>query len=287
MANKNVKQMGVTGDAVENILYLDVNEVYVPDDRERPLNKVKVNSLKDSISKTGQLQSIIVDKVGNLIAGNHRLEACRLLGIRVKAEVLDEINEDKIKLIEIDENLIRTELTPSQLELHLAKRKEIYTRLFPETRRGGKAKGEEAKTFVEDTAEKTGLHPKTIQRTIRRGENASEELREARDSGEISTSDMDKIITESGSNHEEQHEKLKALLATKAEPKEKPKKVKEEKTESLPVDLEYYKDLEKERDDLKALLKERDKEITKLNATVSKLQGRIEKAKLANHDLKI
>ena len=279
--------MGVTGDAVENILYLDVNEVYVPDDRERPLNKVKVNSLKDSISKTGQLQPIIVDKVGNLIAGNHRLEACRLLGIRVKAEVLDEINEDKIKLIEIDENLIRTELTPSQLELHLAKRKEIYTRLFPDTKRGGKSKGEEAKTFVEDTAEKTGMHHKTIQRTIRRGENASEELREARDNGEISTSDMDKIITEAGSNPEEQHEKLKALLATKAYPKEKPKKVKEDKPESLPIDLEYYKDLEKERDDLKALLKERDKEITKLNTAVSKLQGRIEKAKLANPDLKI
>ena len=287
MANKNVKQMGVTGDAVENILYLDVNEVYVPDDRERPLNKVKVNSLKDSISKTGQLQPIIVDKVGNLIAGNHRLEACRLLGIRVKAEVLDEINEDKIKLIEIDENLIRTELTPSQLELHLAKRKEIYTRLFPDTKRGGKSKGEEAKTFVEDTAEKTGMHHKTIQRTIRRGENASEELREARDNGEISTSDMDKIITEAGSNPEEQHEKLKALLATKTEPKEKPKKAKEEKPESLPVDLEYYKDLEKERDELKAILKEKDKEITKLNTTVSKLQGRIEKAKLANPDLKI
>jgi len=284
MSKREVKGLGVDGDVVEDILWLDVNEVYVPDDRERPLNKIKVKSLLDSIQRQGQLQPIIVDKLGNLLAGNHRLEACRLAGIKVKASVINEIDEDKLKLIEIDENLIRSELTPSQLEKHLAKRKEIYTRLFPETKQGGKAKGEGAKTFVEDTAEQTGIHPKAIQRSIRRGESASEELREARDNGEISTTDMDEIIKDTGKDHGAQAEKLKALLSTKKVPKEKPVV---ETRDNLPVDLEYYKGLEVERDSLKETLKEKDKELTKLNTLVSKLQNRIEKAKLANPELKI
>lgn len=287
MKTKEVKQMGVSGDTVDNVLFLEVSEVFVPDDRERPLNKSKVKSLQDSIMKLGQLQPIVVDKVGNLIAGNHRLEACRLLGVRVKATVLDEINEDKIKLIEIDENLIRSELTPSQLEVHLAKRKEIYTRLYPETKRGGKPKEGEVKTFVEDTAEKTGMHPKTVQRAIRRGENASEELREARDGGKITTGDIDSIISDVGSNHEEQSAKLKALLATKSEPKEKKTKVELGTKDSLPIDLEYYKGLEGQVDSLKEALKDKDKDIEKLNMTITKLQKRIEKAKLSNPDLKI
>lgn len=284
MSKNEVKQMGVNGDAVEDILWLDASEIYVPEDRERGLNKIKVNSLKDSIQKNGQLQPIIVDKIGNLIAGNHRLEACRLLGLKVKASVVSEIDEDKLKLIEIDENLIRSELTASQLEKHLALRKEIYTRLFPETKQGGKAKDGDTKTFVEDTAEKTDLKPKTIQRIIRRGENASDELREARDSGDISTSDMDEIIKDTGKDHEAQSEKLKALLQTKTEPKKKPEVATKD---ILPVDLEYYTSLEAERDSLKETLKERDKELTKLNTLVSKLQNRIEKAKIANPDIKI
>lgn len=283
--------MGVDGDIVENIVLLDVNEVYVSDDRERGLNKVKIKSLVESISKHGQLQPIIIDKMGNLIAGNHRLEACKSLDIKVQAKVIDEINEDKIKLIEIDENLIRTELTLTQLERHLAKRKEIYTRLYPETKRGGKAKEDGAKTFVEDTAEKTGMNPKTVQRIIRRGENASEDLQEARDNGDISNADMDDIIKETGKDHEAQADKLKALLAQKSE-KPKEEKSKKEKnplgeTDNLPIDLEYYKGLEAELVTLKEQLKAKDKELTMLKMQNSKLAGRIEKAKLKYPDIKI
>jgi ParB-like chromosome segregation protein Spo0J len=39
-----------------------------------------IDQLADSISRTGLINPIVVDKGGNLIAGERRLEACRNLG---------------------------------------------------------------------------------------------------------------------------------------------------------------------------------------------------------------
>ena len=47
----------------------------------RHLNPLHVLDLAESIAALGLLQSIAIDKKNNLVAGEHRLEACRLLGI--------------------------------------------------------------------------------------------------------------------------------------------------------------------------------------------------------------
>jgi len=90
-------------------------------------------------------------------------------------------------LAEIDENLIRAELTPAETAMHIAKRKEVYERLHPETKAGGdrkskkaksKSQNENLKTFVKDTAKKTGKGRSTVAKAATRGKKLKDVLPE-------------------------------------------------------------------------------------------------------------
>ena len=78
---------------------------------------------------------------------------------------------------EIDENLIRAELSPAERAAHVAARKAVYERLHPETKHGGDRKSESRsqnaylKSFVADTAKKTGKHHATVARDVKRGKD--------------------------------------------------------------------------------------------------------------------
>ncbi len=97
------------------------------------------------------------------------------------------------QLWEIDENLIRAELTELERGEHLARRKDIYIARHPETRQGGTGragyKDENSSSFSADTASKLGVSDRAIQISVRRAERicgkAKELIRgtEAEDSG--------------------------------------------------------------------------------------------------------
>jgi hypothetical protein len=105
----------------------------------------------------------------------------------IDAYVADE-NDTDAELWEHDENLCRAELTEAEETAAITRRKEVYERLYPETKKGGdrksaKAKGKKSKSqnetlidppgpaaFVDDTAKKTGKSRSTISRKVRRGE---------------------------------------------------------------------------------------------------------------------
>ena len=72
-----------------------------------------------------------------LVAGAHRLDAARRLGWAHIEALIVEGTPDEVRLIEIDENLARAELTVLDRARFLAARKRIYLRLHPERRRGG------------------------------------------------------------------------------------------------------------------------------------------------------
>lgn len=150
--------------------------------RLRPSNEDKVCALEDSFKTSGQLQPIIVKRTADgyrLIAGLHRLLAARKLGwTTIRAEITDFETEDDLRLAEIDENLIRAELSPAQVASFTAKRKEIYERKYPESTKAAKniAKGKGAKSqveslpsFVDDTAAKTGKSAQDVSRNVARG----------------------------------------------------------------------------------------------------------------------
>lgn len=76
-----------------------------------------------------------------LRAGLHRLEACKQLGWEEIPATITTLTGLRADLIEVDENLVQTTLTPTQRANFTAKRKAIYEALYPETAKG-KAQGE-------------------------------------------------------------------------------------------------------------------------------------------------
>ena len=162
------------------------------------INTIKINSgrreatpeavaeLAKSIAAIGLLNPITLTGDHTLVAGLHRLEAAkRLSWTEIECTVVG-MNGLQAELAEIDENIIRTNLTRQELGEQFARRKELYEMLHPETKAGAaqaagmnRAVGNNvsaklastSKSFVEDTAEKTGMSKRTISRLLQIANN--------------------------------------------------------------------------------------------------------------------
>jgi ParB-like chromosome segregation protein Spo0J len=166
---------------IEMPIHLDM--IVIPDGR-RPVDPSAVRMLAQSISEIGLQTPICIHDSGDgyvLIAGRHRLEAFRKLGKEHIPAVISKLTKLEAELWEIDENLCRSDLTPAQEAIAIARRKEIYEALHPETRRG--VAGAEAKhgratdnlSFAESTADARGKSKRTVERAAKRGEDIAPE----------------------------------------------------------------------------------------------------------------
>jgi ParB family chromosome partitioning protein len=158
-----------------------ITSIIVADGR-RPLRDVA--ELAASIAEVGLLNPITVTHEHRLIAGYHRLEACKSLGwLEIPVSVVTLSAEDA-ELAEIDENLVRHELTALERCEQLLRRKKIYEAKYPETRRGvagGKARqglASETVSFADDAAEKMGVSKRTVQQDIQIAEKLSADVRD-------------------------------------------------------------------------------------------------------------
>jgi len=142
-----------------------------------------VQRLSESVAEVGMMNPITVDTDYNLVAGLHRLEAAKLLGWTEVECTVCELDGLHAELAEIDENVIRTGLSDLELSELLVRRKKIYETLHPATiarnlpghasnyeSSSDKLTGEE-KPFSQDTAEKMGVSPRTVERHVQIGEN--------------------------------------------------------------------------------------------------------------------
>lgn len=156
-------------------------------DGRREVDQDAVHGLADSITEVGLMNPIIVDKEYTLIAGLHRLEAAKLLGwteIESNVSSLEGLLAD---LAEIDENIVRKGLTDDEYDEMLLRRKEIYEALHPETKHGGDRKSEKikmqnlqldsAKSFIQDTAEKMRVSPRTVAARLQTAKNLTPEAK--------------------------------------------------------------------------------------------------------------
>jgi len=173
---------------------IEVGGIAVPTDRPRELHQDVIDELAHSITQRGLLQPIVVRANGEigdgngyrLIAGRHRLEAVKKLGwSRIEARILKaDLDETEAELAEIDENLIRADLSPAERAIHVNRRKELYEQLHPETKDGGSGRGrpkvrqngEAKERFTKTTAEKTSKSERSIQRDAERGKKGRDWL---------------------------------------------------------------------------------------------------------------
>jgi len=156
-------------------------------DRKRKLDTMKVSEIADSIKEVGLLHPITIDSSFHLLAGLHRLEAHKLLGLsEIEAEIKD-LEPLKLELVEIDENLIRSNLHYIERGEHLKRRKEIYELLHPEAKVGGDRKSEgflakksegQAPSFAKDAANKTALTERSIQQEVQIASRLNSEVKD-------------------------------------------------------------------------------------------------------------
>jgi ParB-like chromosome segregation protein Spo0J len=231
---------------------IPIDSIHVGE-RLRQLDEEGVRSLMDSIRDLGcLLQPITVtpntgDLPYRLSAGLHRLEACKRLGWKEIPATITTLTGARAELIEVDENLMQTTLTPAERAIFTARRKELYEALHPETAAGaaqgegmkraaaaasepdhqvgdevpdtdagpGRQVGDEihnqTSTFSEDTAQKSGRSKRSIERDAERGEKISPDVLAAIKGTSLDSGKyLDKL---KGLSHWDQQIQLKQWLA--------------------------------------------------------------------------
>ncbi len=169
------------------MMLVQISEIVVHP-RRRNVAPESVRELADSISALGLLNPITVDHNHILIAGLHRLEAAKLLNWTEIECSVSSLEGLMAEMAELDENFVRANLSQVEFDDLLLRRKELYEMIHPETKNGGDRKSEKiriakcesdpVKPFIQDTADKLGVHPSTVARQIQTAKNLTPEAKE-------------------------------------------------------------------------------------------------------------
>ena len=85
-----------------------------------------MEELAKSIQEHGLLHPIVVDSDHNLIAGCRRLLACERIGMKeIETKVLEDISEKELRVLELEENIRRKDLTELEKSKNLVELAEI------------------------------------------------------------------------------------------------------------------------------------------------------------------
>lgn len=161
-------------------------------DQPRPLITEAVDKLASSIRDIGLIQPITVrqrsimsgglaEQGFQVVAGHHRVAACRALGLaEIDAIVIEAGEHLQAELIEIDENLCRSELTAAQRSKAVKRRREIWEALHPNSGAScatipDRGPGRPVE-FAADTAKVTGESKSQINRHVARAEALGDDL---------------------------------------------------------------------------------------------------------------
>ena len=164
-----------------NIERIPLDQITVGD-RLRAIDEDYAQLIAANMAEHGQLTPIEVralppsrrvEGTHALVAGAHRMRAMQIAGISDAICTVFDGTDLQAQLREVDENLIRHELTELDRGAFLARRQVIYEQLHPQTRHGGNQDGPSRQfcrhgdvSFADDAAEKMRLSPRTVQRAI-------------------------------------------------------------------------------------------------------------------------
>jgi ParB-like chromosome segregation protein Spo0J len=214
--------------------YLSIAEIVVSEDR-REIDADTVKSIAGSIATIGLQYPITVRNVGgvyHLVAGRHRLEACRSLGhLSIDCTVVD-MDDIDARLWEISENLDRADLNKLDRGILLAKWikliEEKHVQVGQVSAGGrGKAGGEAA------ACRDLGVTRQTARRAKRIASISPEAMKFARELG--LENDQSKLLDVAREKPEEQVEKVKQLSRAKTQkPAKKRKRAAVKQPDQLP-----------------------------------------------------
>lgn len=166
-----------------------------------------VSKLKRSIETVGLINPVTINEENQLIAGGRRFQALKELGYNEIPVNRVRRNTELQELISIDENLVRQDLTKVEVEKNLNRGREIYEELYPKANKVEDENlaslkdvdmqeelPEDKKSFLDVTAEKTGLSKKSIKQAIDRDIKSSDKIKKLRTAGEVNASQVNEII---------------------------------------------------------------------------------------------
>lgn len=253
--------------------FIDINEIST--DNEYLRLHTDIDKLKKSIETVGIINPLVLNMSNKLIAGGRRYSALKELGISPVPVVKIDKSDLEEELISIDENLIRQDLTNIELEKSLSRGKELYEMIYPQAL---KVENEDLtlpenqeihselpndkRSFIDLTAEKTGLSKRVIKSAIEREEKASDKVKELRSLGELNATQTNEIIK----LKKDDQEKISDLVHGKSakEIKNIVKKVKEQGVEATVNEILTTPTLPNEYKSLETLVKRTNKVLGKI-----------------------
>lgn len=174
-----------------NILQLPLDSIDAGD-RLRAIDEDYAQLIAASMAEQGQMTPVEVRATPSmakpyaLVSGGHRLRAAAIAGLATIDAALFEGSKREARLREIDENLVRRELSELDRATFLAQRKDIYEDLHPETKHGGDRRSDRAANlvrlvarFTTDAAERVGLSERTVRRALARHDRIAPDVRAA------------------------------------------------------------------------------------------------------------
>ena len=181
---------------------INIDDIVIQNERLWKIKDEQVQNLKKSIEEIGLMNPVTIQKRQDryiLIGGEHRYTACKQLDHKtILCNIIpreyedDEVENARLILMEVDENLVRRTADFIEESFLLNKRKIAYEKLHPNCTaqkvRNFKnsneyknatipitpAQDNEMKTFIQDTSKKTGLTDGNIASKLRVGETIPE-----------------------------------------------------------------------------------------------------------------
>ena len=113
------------------IFELDPIEIKVSKELPRQRKDLgEINKMIESIKTFGQLQPVVINRNNELIAGGRRLAACMMGGFKVKVCYKDTVDPLTMREMELEENIQRKALTPSEEVLAVAELVELKQKIY-------------------------------------------------------------------------------------------------------------------------------------------------------------
>jgi len=173
-----------------------IDDIIVNDGR-RELNSASVKRLAQSIEQVGLRHPITVKRKGEkylLIAGRHRLEACKKIGREHIAASIVSMNNDEARLWEIAENLHRAELSNIERAESIEEWRQITERVSNRlTPHGGKQPSEAG---YRKTAEALGISHETVRNSEKIAKIDPDAKRAATQAGTTSVRELVEVAKE-------------------------------------------------------------------------------------------